>query len=413
MTTRTEHVQWIEAAEQAVAPAWRRIAEIALANQRKVLDAFRTERVSEVDLHGSTGYGLDDEGRDKLERVFARALDAEAALVRPQIISGTHAIRLALFGVLRPGDHFIIATGQPYDTLEAVIGIRSTPGSLAEWSVQWTQVDLRPDGRVDTEAVLSAWRSNTRLVLFQRSRGYSQRPALSVGDMADAFARIRAHAPDVIIAVDNCYGEFTEEREPTAVGADLIMGSLIKNPGAGLARTGGYVAGRHTYVVQAAAQLTAPGIGAEMGPTRGMLEWFYQGLFMAPHVVGQALRGSVLAAKVLADMGFEVSPAWDEPRSDLILAVRFPSADKLLAFCRAVQSVAPVDAHALPEPESMAGYADPVVMAAGTFVQGSSIELSADAPLRPPFIGYLQGGLTYEHVRIALEEIVRALVQGS
>ena len=399
--------------EQIVQPIFRKIEQIARKNQRKVLEAFWQEKVSDMDLVGTTGYGLDDHGRDKLERIYAQAFQTESALVRPQIISGTHALRLGLFGVLRPGDRLLFATGTPYDTLQAVVGIREAVGSLKEWGIDYDIVPLRDDASIALDEVMAAIQPATKVVMFQRSRGYGDRPALTVAALQSAFATLRANHPDVIIAVDNCYGEFVEELEPTAVGADMAMGSLIKNPGGGIASTGGYIAGKSHLIEQVAAQLTAPGIGAEAGPTHGFLRPFYQGLFLAPHVVGQAVKGSVLAACVFEKLGLEVSPRWDEPRSDLVLSVQFAQPDRLLKFCQAVQSSAPIDSHVLPTAAPMAGYEDAVVMAAGAFVQGSSLELSADAPMRPPYVGYFQGGLTYEHVYVALENLVATLLPQS
>lgn len=400
-------------AEIALQPRFRDVEQIARENQRRVLDAFHLQRVSAADLQGSTGYGLDDMGRDKLERVYASVFGAEAALVRPQIVSGTHALRLGLFGVLRPGMKIVFATGQPYDTLLGVVGIRKTAGSLAEWGVQHLVVPLLPSGAVDVESVLAALDDRTAMVFFQRSRGYADRPALPVQTLARYFQEIRESNPDIVIAVDNCYGEFVERVEPCAVGADLAMGSLIKNPGAGWMTTGGYVVGRAALVEAAAAQLTAPGVAGDYGPTHDFLRPLFQSLFLAPHTVSQAVKGSLLAAYVLEQAGLSVSPRWNSERADLILAVTFGNPDDLLRFCRAVQSTAPIDAYVRPEAGAMPGYEDPVIMAAGTFVQGGSLELSADAPLRPPFIGYLQGGLTYEHVYLAVEQIMLALQTAS
>ncbi|MCF8566960.1 methionine gamma-lyase family protein [Alicyclobacillus tolerans] len=401
----------LKESEEDLQTVFRSIEQVARANQRKVLEAFWHERVAESDFNGSTGYGLDDEGRDKLERIYARVFEAQAALVRPQIFSGTHALRLGLFGVLRPGQNVVFATGNPYDTLEAVVGLRQAVGSLSEWGVSHKVVPMSVDGSLDLEAVVQAIDSQTKVVMFQRSRGYSDRPALTIHQLETAFRRIRPLYPDVVLAVDNCYGEFVEELEPTAVGADLAMGSLIKNPGGGIATTGGYLVGKQEWIEQAAAQLTAPGIGREAAPTHDFLRSFYQGLFLAPHVVSQALKGSVLAARVFEKLGLTVSPRWNEPRSDLILSVDFEDEKRLLNFCRSVQNSAPVDSYVVPQAAPMAGYADPVVMAAGAFVQGGSLELSADAPLRPPYRGYFQGGLTYEHVYVALEKVVSSILE--
>jgi cystathionine beta-lyase family protein involved in aluminum resistance len=396
-------------AEDEIRPLFREIEENARWNQRKVLEGFWKERVAESDLHGSTGYGIGDVGREKLERIYAHVFGTEAALVRPQIISGTHALRLGLFGVVRPGDEILFATGSPYDTLEAVVGIRPTVGSLAEWGVTYRIVDLDDHSQVDVGAVLQAITSKTKVVMFQKSRGYSERRALSSRTLGEVFSAIRAKYPNVILAVDNCYGEFVEREEVTEVGADLAMGSLIKNPGAGIATTGGYIVGRADLIDMVAAQLTAPGVGAEMGPTHDFLRPMFQSLFLAPHVVSQAVKGSILASKVFEELGLQVSPRWDEPRADLIVSAHFGSPEKLLAFCRAVQSSAPIDAFVRPQAAPMAGYESDVVMAAGAFVQGGSLEMSADAPMREPYIGFFQGGLTYEHVYIAVERIAEAL----
>ncbi|MCL6593471.1 MAG: methionine gamma-lyase family protein [Alicyclobacillus sp.] len=400
----------VEACWREVEPAWRRVDELALINQRRVLAAFWSEQVSAADLAGSTGYGYGDSGRDKLERLYARVFGCAAALVRPQVVSGTHALRLGLFAALRPGQHLVIATGEPYDTLAAVIGLRPAASSLAAWGVTVSVVPLR-QGQVDTAAVLAALRPETKAVLFQRSRGYSARPSLSVAALAECMQTLKAKRPDVALLVDNCYGELVEDQEPTHVGADLVMGSLIKNLGAGLAPTGGYVAGRHDLVELAAEQLTAAGIGSEVGPTWATQRVFYQALFLAPHAVAQAVKVNILAAAVFERLGIEVTPRWHEPRTDLILSARFGQPSALLAFCQAVQEAAPVDSFVHLEAAPMAGYEDQVVMAAGTFIQGGSLELTADAPLRPPYIGYLQGGLTWEHGWVALERVAQALLQ--
>lgn len=402
--------KWMQECEQAVQGAFLLAHEVAKQNQQKVLNAFWTERVSSIDLQGSSGYGLDDEGRDKLERIWAHVFDTEAALVRPQIISGTHALRLGLFAVCRPGDEILFATGSPYDTLEAVVGLRAAIGSLAEWGIHCKIVDLNAQGKIDIPAVQMAIGKQTKVVMFQRSRGYRDRPALNIHDLSQAFQKIKEKTPHVWIGVDNCYGEFVECQEPTSVGADFVMGSLIKNPGAGLASTGGYVVGKKEIVEQAAAQLTAPGIGREGGPTHQFLQSFYQSFFLAPHVVMQAVKTSILASYVFEHLGLDVSPKWDEPRTDIIVATVFKSRERLLTFCRAVQSVAPIDSFVMPHAAPMAGYENQVVMAAGAFVQGASLELSADGPMREPYIGYLQGGLTYEHGYIAIENIARQML---
>lgn len=385
-----------DAALADVAPAWAAAEAVALTNQARVLAAFHAAGVGEHHLGGTTGYGLDDTGRDKLEEVYARSFGAEAALVRLQISSGTHAIALGLFGSLRPGDELLAAAGTPYDSLQPVIA--GAPGSLADWGVTYREVPLGPGGQVDPAAVAAAVGPQTRTVLIQRSRGYSLRPSLSVTRIADLIAAVRAVRPAAVCLVDNCYGEFVEELEPAMVGADLVCGSLIKNPGGGLAPTGGYVAGRADLVERAAARLTAPGVGGDIGPTLGLSRLLFQGFYLAPHVVGEALKGALFTAALFARLGFSVRPGHAEPRTDLIQAVELGSAEALIAFCQAVQRAGAVDAHLHPVPERMPGYADPVVMAAGGFVQGASIELSADGPLRPPFAAYFQGGLTHQHV---------------
>lgn len=388
-------------------PWWRRVASVVLQNQARVLAAFQAAGVAEHHLAPSTGYGIGDPGRAKVEEVFARVFGAEAALVRPQIVSGTHAITLGLFAVLRPGDEMIAAAGTPYDTLLPVL--RGAPGSLAEWGVSYREVPLAPDGRPDLEALRRAIGPRTRAVFIQRSRGYALRPSLTVAEIGRIVETVRGVREDIVCVVDNCYGEFCETAEPTAAGADLVCGSLIKNPGGGLAPTGGYVVGRAELVEAAAARLTAPGIGAEVGASLGTTRLILQGLFLAPHVVGEALAGAHFAAAFFARLGLNVRPRVDEPRTDLIQAVELGSAEALVAFCEAVQAASPVDSGARPRPEAMPGYDDPVVMAAGTFVQGASIELSADGPLRPPYAAYFQGGLTREHVVVAALQAAAAL----
>ena len=373
-------------------------------NTGKVLRTFIEHRISARHFTPTTGYGYDDIGRDTLDRVFARILGTESALVRPQIVSGTHALALCLYGILRPGDTLLSAAGKPYDTLEQVIGINGTAGgqgSLSEFGIRYRQADLR-DGKVDLDAVLAALDKSTRMVLIQRSRGYDWRPSLSVSDIGTIAKAVHAAKPDTIVMVDNCYGEFTDTTEPGHVGADLMAGSLIKNPGGGIAPTGGYIAGRQDLIDLAAARLTTPGIGSEVGSYAAGYQPFYQGLFLAPHVVMQALRVATLCASVMERLGFAVHPRFDEPRNDIIEAIRFENPDLLIRFIQEIQCFSPVDSEAVPEPWDMPGYQDPVIMAAGTFVAGASIELSADAPIRPPYICYLQGGLTYAHGKLAL-----------
>ena len=385
---------------ERVRPLWAQVDDLVLRNQARVLSAFQEAGVSEVHFAASTGYGYNDIGREKLDEVFARAFGAEAGLVRIQFASGTHTIATGLFAVLRPGDRLIAAAGAPYDTLQQVI--HGAPGCLTEWGVRYEEVPLRPDLTVDLEGVARAVRRpDARCLLIQRSRGYSLRAPLTVAEIG-AIIRVAKEAnPDVTVLVDNCYGEFVEAQEPPHVGADLTCGSLIKNPGGGIAPTGGYIVGRADLVERAAAQLFAPGIGPEVGANAGANRLLFQGLFLAPHVTGEALRGAQFTAAFFAHLGFAVRPAFDEPRSDLVQAVELGSPEGLEAFCQAVQKASPVDAHVRPEPWAMPGYSDPVIMAAGTFVQGSSIELSADGPMRPPYVAYFQGGLTREHVMLA------------
>ncbi|WP_419179851.1 methionine gamma-lyase family protein [Polycladomyces zharkentensis] len=394
---------WALRAEEKIARRLMEIERVVEENQWRVLTAFREEGVAEYHLHDSTGYGYDDLGRTALESIFANVFGAEAALVRPHIVSGTHAIAACLFGVLRPGDELLYITGQPYDTLHQVIGTgRDGSGSLADYGIHYRFVPLLPGGEVDEEGVRRAINERTRMIGIQRSRGYTDRPSFTVEQIAGMVRLVRSLAPDAVIFVDNCYGEFVETKEPTHVGADLIAGSLIKNPGGGLAKSGGYIAGKKEWVERAAARLVAPGIRAEGGATHGYLRDYFQGLFLAPHVVGEALKGAVFAAAVLEEAGFSTDPGWDSPRTDIIQQIRFGNPEALIAFCRGIQAASPIDAHLRPEPAPMPGYDDPVIMAAGTFVQGASIELSADGPLRPPYVGFMQGGLTYAHVKIGI-----------
>ncbi|WP_397326830.1 aminotransferase class I/II-fold pyridoxal phosphate-dependent enzyme [Paenibacillus sabuli] len=377
--------------------------KLAERNQRKVIRAFQKHHVSDFHFAGSTGYGYNDRGREVLDLVYADVFEAEAALVRPHFASGTHTIACALFGSLRPGDELLYITGQPYDTLRKVVGQEGDgAGSLRDFSIGYREVELLPDGGIDWEGVEAAIGPRTRVIGIQRSRGYDWRSSFDVAAIAEMTARVKRIKPDVLVFVDNCYGEFTEEREPTACGVDLMAGSLIKNPGGGLAPSGGYICGRADLVEQAAYRLTAPGIGGEVGAMLDTLRATFQGLFLAPHFVGQALKGAVLAAAMFSAAGFESRPAWDAPRTDLIQAVRMDNEAQLIAFVQGIQRAAAVDAHVVPEPWAMPGYAHPVIMAAGTFIQGGSLELSADAPIREPYIAYMQGGLTYAHVKFGL-----------
>ena len=376
--------------------------ETAEYNQMKVIAAMQKNKVSAECFQGSTGYGYDDYGRETLESVYADCFCGEAALVRPQITCGTHALALALFSNLRPGDELLSPVGTPYDTLEEVIGIRPSKGSLAEYGITYAQVDLLEDGSFDYEGIRQAINERTKLVTIQRSRGYSSRPTLSVERIGELIAFIRSVKPDVICMVDNCYGEFVEKREPLEVGADMIVGSLIKNPGGGLAPVGGYIVGKQECIDNAAYRLTSPGLGKEVGASLGVLPSFYQGLFLAPTVVNGALKGAIFAANIYERLGFSVLPNGTESRHDIIQAVSFGKKEGLIAFCEGIQAAAPVDSFVTPVPWDMPGYDDQVIMAAGAFIQGSSIELSADGPLRPPYTAYFQGGLTWYHAKLGI-----------
>ncbi|WP_274650648.1 aminotransferase class I/II-fold pyridoxal phosphate-dependent enzyme [Paenibacillus humicola] len=405
-------LQWAEAAEEEVLGSFRELDKTAEHNQWKVIRAFQRHKVSDFHFSGSTGYGYNDSGREVLDLVFADVFGAEAALVRPHFVSGTHTICCALFGLLRPGDELLYITGRPYDTLHKVIGKPGDgTGSLQDFGIGYAEVPLREDGGVDWDGVAARMNGRTKVVGIQRSRGYDWRSSFTVDEIGEMVRRVKAIRPDVLVFVDNCYGEFTERLEPTEAGADLIAGSLIKNPGGGLAPTGGYVAGTKEAVELAAFRLTAPGIGGEVGATLGTLRAMYQGLFLAPHLVGQALKGSVFAAAMFERLGFETKPSRDEVRTDLIQAVRFTCSEQLIAFVQGVQRAAAVDAHVVPEPWAMPGYEHPVIMAAGTFMQGGSLELSADAPVREPYIAYMQGGLTYAHAKFGVLNALQALAE--
>ena len=371
-------------------------------NQMKVIKAMQDEKVAEMHLSGTTGYGYNDDGRDTLEKIYSDIFKTEDALVRPQIICGTHALNVALSSNLRPGDELLSPVGKPYDTMDEIIGIRPSKGSLAEYGITYAQVDLLPDGGFDYEGIKNAINEKTKLVTIQRSKGYASRPTLSVERIGELISFIKSIKPDVICMVDNCYGEFVERIEPSEVGADMIVGSLIKNPGGGLAPCGGYIAGKKECVEQAAYRLSSPGLGKEVGATLGVNQSFYQGLFLSPVVVAGALKGAIFAANVYEKAGFVVRPDGSEPRYDIIQAVELGSADGLLAFCKGIQAAAPVDSFVTPEPWPMPGYDSDVIMAAGAFVQGSSIELSADGPLKEPYSVFFQGGLTWYHAKLGI-----------
>lgn len=378
------------------------IDETAEYNQLKVIKAMQDNRVSDIHFAATTGYGYNDLGRDTLEDVYASVFHTESALVRPNLISGTHALHVALSGNLRPGDELLSPVGKPYDTLEEVIGIRESAGSLKEYGVIYRQVDLLPDGSFDFDGIAAAVGEKTKLVTIQRSKGYATRPTLSVERIGQLIAFIKERKPDVICMVDNCYGEFVERMEPADVGADMMVGSLIKNPGGGLAPIGGYIAGRKDCIDRASYRLTAPGLGREVGASLGLNQSFYQGLFLAPTVVAGALKGAVFAANVYEKLGFSVVPNSTEPRHDIIQAVTFGKPEGVIAFCQGIQAAAPVDSFVTPEPWAMPGYDAPVIMAAGAFVQGASIELSADGPIKPPYAVYFQGGLTWYHAKLGI-----------
>ena len=388
--------------EAGLKERFEQIDKMAEYNQLKVIHAMQKNKVSAECFNQSSGYGYNDLGRDTLEKVYADVFCAEDALVRPQITCGTHALALALMSNLRPGDELLSPVGKPYDTLEEVIGIRPSKGSLAEYGISYRQVDLLEDGSFDFENIKKAINDKTKLVTIQRSKGYQTRPTLSVDRIGELIAFVKKIKPDVICMVDNCYGEFVEEKEPIEVGADMIVGSLIKNPGGGLAPIGGYIAGKRECVENAAYRLTSPGLGKEVGASLGVIQSFYQGLFQAPVVTAGALKGAIFAANIYEKLGFNVVPNGKESRHDIIQAVTLDSPEALCAFCEGIQPAAPVDSYVTPEPWDMPGYDAQVIMAAGAFVQGSSIELSADGPLKPPYAVYFQGGLTWYHAKLGI-----------
>lgn len=395
-------IDFCNAIEDGLKERFEQIDEVAEYNQMKVLHAMQKNRVAENHFAESTGYGYNDSGRETLEQVYADIFHTEAALVRPQITCGTHALTVALSANLRPGDELFSPVGKPYDTLEGVIGIREQKGSLAEFGITYRQTDLLSDGGFDYEGIRNAITDKTKMVTIQRSKGYQTRPTLSVTRIGELISFIKKIKPDVICMVDNCYGEFVEIIEPTDVGADLCVGSLIKNPGGGLAPIGGYIAGKRDLIENCAYRLTAPGLGSEVGATLGLNRSFYQGLFNAPTVTAGALKGAVYAANIYEKLGFPVVPNSTESRHDIIQAVTLGSAEGIIAFCRGIQAAAPVDSYVVPEPWAMPGYHSEVIMAAGAFIQGSSIELSADAPIEPPYAVYFQGGLTWYHAKFGI-----------
>ena len=385
------------------------IDETAEYNQLKVIKAMQDARVSEACLLGTNGYGYNDIGRDALEEVYANLFHTEDALVRPQITCGTHALALALMSNLRPGDELLSPVGKPYDTLEEVIGIRPSKGSLREYGVTYAQVDLLEDGEFDWDGIRNAINEKTKMVTIQRSKGYEPRKTLSVERIGQLISFIKDIKPEIICMVDNCYGEFVQRIEPSDVGADMVVGSLIKNPGGGLAPIGGYIAGKKECVENAAYRLTSPGLGKEVGASLGVLPAFYQGLFLAPIVTASALKGAIFAANIYERLGYKVVPDASEPRFDIIQAITFGNPEGVISFCKGIQAAAPVDSHVTPEPWDMPGYDAPVIMAAGAFVSGSSIELSADGPIKPPYAVYMQGGLTFPHAKYGMFKTLQSM----
>ncbi|MCP3739225.1 aminotransferase class I/II-fold pyridoxal phosphate-dependent enzyme [Rossellomorea sp. BNER] len=381
-------------------------------NQFRVLKAFQNHKVSDSHFIPTTGYGYDDNGRDTLEKIYGDVFGGEAGLVRPQIISGTHAISIALFGVLRPGDDLLYITGKPYDTLEEIVGIRgSGAGSLKEYGIGYQSVPLTKNGTVDFKAIKNAITSKTKMIGIQRSKGYATRPSYTITQIKEMISFVKEMNPEIVVFVDNCYGEFVEEQEPCHVGADLIAGSLIKNPGGGIAKTGGYIVGKKNLVEACSYRMTSPGIGAEAGASLYSLQEMYQGFFLAPHVVAQSLKGAIFTAALLDKIGMNTNPKWDATRTDLIQSVQFDDKEKMVAFCQSIQYASPVNSHFTPYPNYMPGYEDDVIMAAGTFIQGASIELSADGPIRPPYVAFVQGGLTYSHVKIAICTALNQMIE--
>lgn len=398
--------------EEKLTERFQKVDEVAEFNQLKVIKAMQDRRVSEACFNYASGYGYNDLGRDTLEEVYASVFHTESALVRPQITCGTHALALALSANLRPGDELLSPAGKPYDTLEEVIGIRESKGSLAEYGISYRQVDLLENGTFDYESIEKAINEKTKLVTIQRSKGYQTRPSFSVSQIGELIAFVKKIKPDVICMVDNCYGEFVETIEPSDVGADMVVGSLIKNPGGGLAPIGGYIAGKNECIENCAYRLTSPGLGKEVGASLGVMQSFYQGLFLAPAVVSGALKGAIFAANIYEELGFPVIPNGSESRHDIIQAVEFGTPDGVIAFCKGIQAAAPVDSYVSPEPWAMPGYDSDVIMAAGAFVQGSSIELSADGPIKSPYAVYFQGGLTWTHAKLGILMSLEKLVQG-
>lgn len=406
--------KFVEQAETDSEQLFLEVRKIVEINQERVLNAFKNNKVSESDFVSTTGYGYNDMGRETLESVYAEVFGAEDALVRPQIVSGTHAISTALFGLLRPDEELLYITGAPYDTLEEVIGVRGTsPGSLKDFSIDYDQVDLLRDGSVNFTEIKNKIKSKTKVIGIQRSKGYEDRPSFTIAEIKEMIDFVKRINPNLIVFIDNCYGEFVETEEPTHIGADIIAGSLIKNPGGGIVRAGGYIAGKSMLIERCAHHLTAPGLGKETGATFNMLPEMFQGFFLAPHIVGESLKGAIFTARLLELVGFKTTPLFQEKRTDLIQSVYFNESQEMIRFCQSIQENSPVDSFVTPIPSKMPGYDNEVIMAAGTFIQGASIELTADGPIRPPYIAFIQGGLTYEHVKIAMREAVGKLIADS
>jgi len=401
----------VNKAEKEIEGVFKEFDDIRAYNQFKILQVFQENRVSDSHFSYNTGYGFNDMGRDKIEQVYADIFKTEDAIVRPIIVSGTHALTLTLTGILRPGDELIYCTGQPYDTLEEVIGIRGEDGrgSLKDFGVTYKQVEVKEDGSIDLEALKNAISPATKMVSIQRATGYSWRRAITIDEIEECTKLVKSINPNIVCMADNCYGEFIDIKEPTEAGIDVLAGSLIKNPGGGIAISGGYIVGRRDLIELISYRMTSPGVGGECGLMFDQTRTMFQGLFLAPTVVNAAVKGAVLCSKVFQNLGFEVCPKPDDARSDIIEAVKLLSPEAVVAFCEGIQAAAPVDAHITPEPFEMAGYGDPVIMAAGTFIQGSTIELSADAPIRDPYIVYFQGGLTYEHSKFGVIKALQAL----
>jgi len=402
--------QVVEQTEKDITTIHQHINHIVEKNQKRVLDAFKNNRVSDSHFNSTSGYGYDDMGRDTLEAVYAEVFGGESAIVRPQLVSGTHAITTVLFGLLRPQDELLYVTGKPYDTLEEVIGKNeNNTGSLKDFNITYNEVPLTEDGKINYELIKNNINNHTKVVAIQRSKGYADRPSFTVDEIGEIVSFVKSIREDIIIFVDNCYGEFVEDREPLHVGVDIIAGSLIKNPGGGIVRAGGYIVGKYDLVTLCSYRLTAPGLGKELGATFNLLQEMYQGFFLAPLIVGEALKGAVFTSRFLELLGFVTKPHYQAKRTDLIQSVTFQTAEQMIAFCQAIQMNSPVNSFVTPYPSPMPGYEDDVIMAAGTFIQGSSIELSADGPIRAPYTAFVQGGLTYAHVKLAIIEAVKVM----